>query len=105
MTKRVLSRWLGVMKQRWQPVRPIRRWKTDNRRKLQVETLEARVAPAVFTVTSTVDDPFTAGTLRWAITQANNSPDPADVIQLQVGTVYQLTRPNVSGQDNDNLDG
>jgi hypothetical protein len=43
--------------------------------------------------------------LRWAITQANNSSDPSDTIQLTGGSVYQLTLSNTAGQDNNNLDG
>src|SRR5438067_6890240 len=49
--------------------------------------LEARAVPAVFTVTSLLDD-ATPGTLRAAVGAANASPDPADTINIAVpGTI------------------
>jgi hypothetical protein len=50
-----------------------------------LETLEDRVAPATFPVTSTADD-GTAGTLRWAITQANADTDPSSVINFNIAS-------------------
>jgi hypothetical protein len=54
--------------------RPIR--KAPARRRQRLEELEDRLAPATFDVTSLADD-GSAGTLRYAITQANaiNGPD------------------------------
>lgn len=103
MAKRFPSRWLASVKRWMQPVRPIRRV-NNIEHLLRLESLESRTAPAVFTADPMAAD-GTTNSLRWAITQANNSPDPNDTIQLQIGATYQLTRANISGQDNDNLDG
>src|SRR5262249_26849396 len=48
-----------------------------------LEALEAREVPATFTVTRLADDAL-AGSLRWAITQANTMPGD-DLINFQAG--------------------
>jgi parallel beta-helix repeat protein len=47
-----------------------------------LEALEDRLAPAVFTVNTTLDN-NTAGSLRWAITQAN--ANPGSMINVSIG--------------------
>src|SRR5262245_6045864 len=49
----------------------------------RLEALEAREVPATFTVTRLADDAL-AGSLRWAITQANTMPGD-DTINFQAG--------------------
>jgi PKD domain len=66
--------------------RPIRR--TVN---LRLESLEDRIAPAVFDVTSALDD-GAVGTFRWAINQAN-STEGADQIHFAIGTGVQTIAP------------
>jgi hypothetical protein len=57
-----------------------------NRARLSLERLEDRWTPAQFTVTNTNDTGV--GSLRAAITQADNSPDASSTIQINVqGTV------------------
>jgi hypothetical protein len=51
----------------------------------RLEALEDRLAPAAFIVTSTADD-GTAGTLRWAITQANADTDFSSVINFNIAS-------------------
>src|SRR5215475_9768752 len=53
-----------------------------------LEVLEARLAPAAYHVTSLSDD-GSAGTLRWAITQANANAG-ADTIDFQVAGTISL---------------
>jgi hypothetical protein len=56
-----------------------------------IEPLESRIAPATFTVTSTLDGNV-AGTLRWAVQQANAAAG-ADTItfNIGVGNTIELT--------------
>jgi hypothetical protein len=54
----------------------------------RLEALEDRLAPAAYHVTSLSDD-GSAGTLRWAITQANANPG-ADTIDFQVSGTISL---------------
>ncbi|MBA2226883.1 beta strand repeat-containing protein [Thermogemmata fonticola] len=103
MTRRIPSRWLKSVTRWMQPVRPIRR-SPALESVLRLEWLESRQAPAVFTADPSASD-GTVNSLRWAIQQANTSSDPTDTIQLQIGALYQLTRANTTGQDNDNIDG
>jgi hypothetical protein len=103
MTRRIPSRWLKSVTRWLQPTRPIRS-RQSFESLLRLERLESRLAPAVFTANPSAPD-GTVNSLRWAITQANNSPDANDTIQLQIGALYQLTRVNTGGQDNDNIDG
>src|SRR5262245_38483844 len=63
--------------------------KPPNRARLLVESLEDRRVPATFTVTNTLDD-GTAGTLRWAVNQANVNPGQ-DWIGFS-GTVFNVPR-------------
>src|SRR5215471_1827723 len=51
---------------------------SPNRARLRFEQVEARVAPATFTVTSTTDDG--PGTLRAAIDAAEAAPDPDTIV-------------------------
>jgi hypothetical protein len=60
------------------------------RRRLHVEALEGRLVPTTFHVTSLLDD-GSAGTLRWAINQANANPGP-DTIDFQVTGMIELVR-------------
>ena len=57
-------------------------------RRLLLEDLEERLAPAVFNVTSAAMD-GAAGSLRYAIGQANTNSDPSNTINLAAG-VYNL---------------
>jgi hypothetical protein len=50
-----------------------------------LELLEDRTAPAVFTVTSTLDD-GSSGSLRWALSQANADTDPLSTINFSIAT-------------------
>jgi hypothetical protein len=50
-----------------------------------LEALEDRTAPAIFTVTSTLDD-GSSGTLRWAINQANADTDPTSLINFNIAS-------------------
>ena len=59
-------------------------------RRLLLELLESRDAPAVFTVTTTADSG--AGSLRQAILNANANPG-LDTIQFQIGTGPQVITP------------
>jgi hypothetical protein len=89
--------------------------RTRSRRptRLRLETLEDRLAPAVISVTGTIDDngpvvtaghagttadPFLAPTLRSAITFANSNPG-ADTINLAMPGIYRITLPG-AGEDN-----
>jgi len=54
-----------------------------NRPLLQLERLEDRTAPAVFTVTNTLDD-GSVGSLRWAINQANADTDQLSNINFNI---------------------
>ncbi|HEV8062133.1 MAG TPA: Ig-like domain repeat protein, partial [Gemmataceae bacterium] len=56
-------------------------WK--HRTRLVLELLEDRLALAAFTVTSVLDD-GSAGTLRWAINQANVDTDPTSFINFNI---------------------
>jgi hypothetical protein len=61
----------------------------------RLEVLEDRLTPAVFTPT-VFSDGTAGGTLREAITNANNDPGTAtDTVQLSAGT-YMLTIPNTA---------
>jgi hypothetical protein len=51
---------------------------------LRLEALEERAVPATFTVTRLADD-VNAGSLRWAITQANADTGPDETIDFQAG--------------------
>ena len=51
--------------------------------RLHLEGLEGRTAPAIFVVTNTLDD-GRAGSLRWAITQANADADPLSTINFNI---------------------
>src|SRR5213080_786003 len=57
------------------PAHPVRR-----RARLALEALEGRDVPATFTVTNALDD-GSAGSLRWAVAQANATPG-ADTINF-----------------------
>jgi Periplasmic copper-binding protein (NosD) len=50
---------------------------------LLLEVLEDRTSPAVFTVVNTLDD-GSAGSLRWAINQANADADPVSNINFNI---------------------
>src|SRR5262245_48070680 len=64
--------------------RPMR--KAPPRARPAVEALEGRLAPATFTVSRLADDAL-AGSLRWAISQANAAPGD-DTINFSVtGTI------------------
>src|SRR5262249_42427540 len=58
-----------------------------------VEALEARLAPATYDVPSLADD-GSAGTLRWAINQANATPSQASTINLDV-TSFAMGHPTI----------
>src|SRR6516225_5189939 len=58
--------------------------KAPPRRRPVVEALEQRLAPAAYVVSSGLDD-GSAGTLRWAINQANSTPAQASTIDIEVG--------------------
>ncbi len=49
----------------------------------RLDALEDRTAPAVFTVVNTLDD-GSAGSLRWAVTQANADADPLSDINFNI---------------------
>src|SRR5262245_33753759 len=75
------------------------RWQRERRRgpgghggriRPHVELLEAREVPSTFTVTRLADDTL-AGSLRWAITQANAEPGD-DTIAFDVTGTISLTR-------------
>jgi hypothetical protein len=51
----------------------------------RLEFLEDRTAPAIFTVTNTLDD-GSSGSLRWAINQANADTDPLSTINFNIGS-------------------
>lgn len=71
-----------------------RRVATPKQRRLQLEFLEDRLAPALL-VTSGLDD-GSVGTLRWAIDQANGAPG-LDIIQFDAGLAGQtITVGNAS---------
>jgi parallel beta-helix repeat protein len=65
---------------------PLRR----SRARLHLESLEDRTAPAIFTVTNTLDD-GSAGSLRWAINQANADSDPASTINFNIAAAGEQT--------------
>jgi hypothetical protein len=60
--------------------RPVARTirKAPNRSRLTMEILEARCLLSTFTVTNTRDD-GSAGTLRWAIAQANGASEASTI--------------------------
>src|SRR5262245_25784763 len=61
----------------------------------RLEALEDRLAPAAYHVTSLSDD-GSAGTLRWAITQANANAG-ADAIDFQVSGTITLNGTQLPG--------
>jgi Right handed beta helix region len=79
-----------------------RRW---NRVRLWSWTLESRIAPATFTVSnlsdplSNINDPL-PGTLRYAVNQANNSPNsggvPDDILIIDMGKVPMSAPMSIS---------
>jgi hypothetical protein len=75
-----MRRWIHKLLAR--PVTPARR-KALPRRRLTIEPLEGRLAPAVFTVTNLLDD-GSAGSLRVAVAAANATPGP-DIITFDAG--------------------
>jgi hypothetical protein len=80
--------WLRLLKTRLSHPAPIRPTSRANRpaRRWRLEALEDRATPSAFTVTNTTDTSNTAdadyfGSLRWAITQANDTAG-ADTINF-----------------------
>jgi hypothetical protein len=75
--------------------------------KLNLLPLEAREVPAVFVVTTNVDDAATAGSLRWAVAQANANPG-LDYINFNLPfekTLIQLTGSGLRITDQIVIDG
>jgi hypothetical protein len=73
-------------------------------RRLHLEALEDRLAPAIFTVTTPLDFVDATGrklSLRAAVSKANVSPGP-DIIMLPAG-VFRISL--VDGSNNDNAGG
>jgi parallel beta-helix repeat protein len=63
--------------------------KISQKRRLKIEALEHRWVPSTFTVLNTLDD-GSAGSLRWAVGQANSTPG-ADTITFD-STVFKTPR-------------
>src|SRR5262245_22879587 len=87
----------------WPRLMPRRRPRTApaGRRRLTLETLDDRVVPATFVVTTTADvvgTPQGKLSLREAITRANQQPG-TDTIVLRPG-VYNLTRTGANEDAN-----
>jgi hypothetical protein len=79
----------------------------SNRYRPQLQVLEDRLAPAIFTVTTTADILSTDGvvrSLRDALTAVNHSHDVNNTIVLGAGT-YQIQIPNSAGNETANLSG
>jgi len=64
--------------------------------RLYLEPLEDRTAPAIFTVTNSLDDGST-GSLRWAIMKANADTDPLSTINFSIRSGLQTIQVGASG--------
>ena len=66
------------------------RWRARRRCRPVLMVLEDRRLLSTFQVNSTVDNVNTAGTLRWAVAQANNATTPSN-IEFELGAAATIT--------------